>query len=270
MWRAIRFGLDGRMIDLRARRGVSGARGDRAAGRLDRADPRASSASSRSFPERNGAQRQRAMIEAGATREEVFAASVARDRADLLRGGDGVSTDPTAAPMTAARPAAPGQPERRGAARSLRGRTEPHHERRHDAAGGGLAAEHRQLPARRAGAGAAGAQAAAPGAARDLEQVRDAIDGVRALLEILERTRSAASWGRCATRSRSCRWHMRARSQASGAQSSPAAAPSADEAEPASGASPGARPAGDGDPAGQGKSGPGPAESSGRLWVPGR
>jgi carboxylate-amine ligase len=30
-----------------------------------------------SFPERNGAQRQRAMIEAGASREEVFAASVA-------------------------------------------------------------------------------------------------------------------------------------------------------------------------------------------------
>ena len=32
------------------------------------------------FPERNGAQRQRRMIEAGASREEVFAASVARDR----------------------------------------------------------------------------------------------------------------------------------------------------------------------------------------------
>ena len=29
------------------------------------------------FPERNGSQRQRAMIEAGASREEVFAASVA-------------------------------------------------------------------------------------------------------------------------------------------------------------------------------------------------
>ena len=36
------------------------------------------------FPERNGAQRQRAMIEAGATREEVFAASVARDATDLF------------------------------------------------------------------------------------------------------------------------------------------------------------------------------------------
>ncbi len=32
------------------------------------------------FPEHNGAQRQRRMIEAGATREEVFAASVAETR----------------------------------------------------------------------------------------------------------------------------------------------------------------------------------------------
>ena len=32
------------------------------------------------FPERNGAQRQRRMIEAGATREEVFAASVGETR----------------------------------------------------------------------------------------------------------------------------------------------------------------------------------------------
>jgi carboxylate-amine ligase len=32
------------------------------------------------FPERNGAQRQRALIDAGATREEVFAASVKETR----------------------------------------------------------------------------------------------------------------------------------------------------------------------------------------------
>ncbi len=32
------------------------------------------------FPERNGAQRQRRMIEAGASREEVFAASVNETR----------------------------------------------------------------------------------------------------------------------------------------------------------------------------------------------
>ncbi len=34
-----------------------------------------------SFPERNGAQRQRQLIEAGAPREEVFAASVGETRA---------------------------------------------------------------------------------------------------------------------------------------------------------------------------------------------
>ena len=33
------------------------------------------------FPERNGAQRQRRMIESGASREEVFAASVAETQA---------------------------------------------------------------------------------------------------------------------------------------------------------------------------------------------
>ena len=53
------------------------------------------------------------------------------------------------------------------------------------AAGGGLAAEHRRLPARAAAAPAQGAPR--PPSGRDLEQVRDAIDGVRALLAILER-----------------------------------------------------------------------------------
>jgi carboxylate-amine ligase len=79
MWRAIRFGLDGRMIDLKrfeeypAREALE---------RLARwtAPVRGELGIELSFPERNGAQRQRAMIEAGATREEVFAASVAETR----------------------------------------------------------------------------------------------------------------------------------------------------------------------------------------------
>lgn len=79
MWRAIRFGLDGRMIDLEhfaeypAREALE---------RLARwtAPVRGELGIELSFPERNGAQRQRAMIEAGATREEVFAASVAETR----------------------------------------------------------------------------------------------------------------------------------------------------------------------------------------------
>jgi len=76
MWRAIRYGLDGRLIDL--------GRGEEyparaAIERLLRwtAPVRGELGIEPVFPERNGAQRQRRMIEAGATREEVFAASVA-------------------------------------------------------------------------------------------------------------------------------------------------------------------------------------------------
>ena len=75
MWRAIRLGMDGWLIDL--------ARGEERPAReaLERliawtAPIRGELGIELSFPERNGAQRQRAMIQAGATREEVFAASV--------------------------------------------------------------------------------------------------------------------------------------------------------------------------------------------------
>jgi carboxylate-amine ligase len=79
MWRAIRFGLDGRLIDMErfeeypAREAI-----ERLAGWS--APVREVLGIELSFPERNGAQRQRAMIEAGAGREEVFAASVAETR----------------------------------------------------------------------------------------------------------------------------------------------------------------------------------------------
>jgi carboxylate-amine ligase len=76
MWRAIRFGLDGRLIDLQ--------RGEEYPARevLERlaswtAPLRGELGIEPLFPERNGAQRQRALIEAGLRREEVFAASVA-------------------------------------------------------------------------------------------------------------------------------------------------------------------------------------------------
>ena len=79
MWRAIRFGLDGRLIDLQ--------RGEEYPAReaIERlatwtAPVRAELGIDLSFPERNGAQRQRQMIDAGATREEVFAAAVAETR----------------------------------------------------------------------------------------------------------------------------------------------------------------------------------------------
>jgi carboxylate-amine ligase len=76
MWRAIRFGLDGSLIDL------PGAAEYPAREAIERlaawTEPiRAELGIEFAFPERNGAQRQHAMIEAGATREQVFAASVA-------------------------------------------------------------------------------------------------------------------------------------------------------------------------------------------------
>jgi hypothetical protein len=89
---------------------------------------------------------------------------------------------------------------------------------------------------------------------RDLEQVRDAIDGVRALLDILERTipqdlrplREALSQLQMA--------YAREAQAGAGADSSGGQPPGA------GGDAPTAE-----DPAGA----PGPAQSSGRLWVPG-
>jgi carboxylate-amine ligase len=74
-WRAIRHGLDGTLIDL--------DRGETfpAAAAVERllqwtAPVRAEMGSEPSFPARNGAQRQRRAIDAGATMQEVFAAAV--------------------------------------------------------------------------------------------------------------------------------------------------------------------------------------------------
>jgi glutamate---cysteine ligase / carboxylate-amine ligase len=79
MWRAIRFGLDGCLLDLQ--------RGEEYPAReaIERlaawtAPIRAELGIELAFPARNGAQRQRERIEAGATREEVFAASVRETR----------------------------------------------------------------------------------------------------------------------------------------------------------------------------------------------
>jgi carboxylate-amine ligase len=79
MWRAIRFGLDGRLVDLeRGEEYPARAAIERLASWT--APIRAELGIELAFPEHNGAQRQRRMIEAGATREEIFAASVAETR----------------------------------------------------------------------------------------------------------------------------------------------------------------------------------------------
>jgi carboxylate-amine ligase len=75
LWRAVRHGLDGRMIDFDARAEYP------AAATLDRllawTEPvRAEHGLEVVLPERNGAQRQRALIADGAGMREVFAETV--------------------------------------------------------------------------------------------------------------------------------------------------------------------------------------------------
>jgi hypothetical protein len=118
----------------------------------------------------------------------------------------------------------------------------------------------------RAGAATPGAGGGGRGPA-DLEQVRDAIDGVRALLEVLERSapgqlrqvRDALSQLQLAyAREASAGEGSKAGGgQAGGGQAPPGPGKDAPEGnEKAEGEDP--------------RRAPGPAEASGRLWVPGR
>jgi hypothetical protein len=127
-----------------------------------------------------------------------------------------------------------------------------------------------------AGGGGAEGSAADQGAgptSSDLEQARDAIDGARALLEILERTapseiaplRNALSQLQIA--------YARAVQAAGGAPGQGGAAPAGGGTPPAGGSGGGVEggaPPSDDQAGGRRPPGPGPAESSGRLWVPGR
>jgi len=117
------------------------------------------------------------------------------------------------------------------------------------------------------------------GTSSDLEQVRDAIDAVRGLLPVIERSapaelrplRDALSQLQMAY-SRAVQSPPAApagageqgEQAASGPVPSTSATPAPATPAPAAGDSPNT-----GAPAGE-KPGPGPAESSGRLWVPGR
>jgi carboxylate-amine ligase len=79
MWRAIRWGLDGEMIDLERGREYPAAQiSERLAAWTE--PVRSELSIEPAFPERNGAQRQRRMIDAGATPEEVFSACVRETR----------------------------------------------------------------------------------------------------------------------------------------------------------------------------------------------
>jgi hypothetical protein len=99
---------------------------------------------------------------------------------------------------------------------------------------------------------------------RDLGQVRDAIDGARALLPVLERGEDGPPLG--PLREAISALQLEYAKLASGA-----AAPTGAGAAAAPGAGAGPAPAGPpgGPPSDPDKPGPGPAQSSGRLWIPG-
>jgi hypothetical protein len=128
----------------------------------------------------------------------------------------------------------------------------------------------------------------APGAEgeRDLEQVRDAVDGVRALLEILERSapvqelrplRDALSQLQMAY-AREAQAGADAggggadpqQGQPAGRQSAPTGAAKPDAPAPGAEGAAQDKPGAGGGAAPAEKPEAGPAESSGRLWVPGR
>jgi glutamate---cysteine ligase / carboxylate-amine ligase len=79
VWRALRYGLDGRLLDLQAERIYEFP----AAEALDRL--RAWSGADVTLPDLNGAQRQRRLIDAGATPAEVYAESVRETQATYVQ-----------------------------------------------------------------------------------------------------------------------------------------------------------------------------------------
>jgi hypothetical protein len=115
--------------------------------------------------------------------------------------------------------------------------------------------------------GAPGGAANETPAGQDLEQARDAIDAARALLEILERRipDELAPLRDALSRLQMAYATEQGRTPAAGAEQTPAG-----QAPPASTGPDVAQPGEPGTSEPPGEPGPGPAESSGRLWVPGR
>jgi hypothetical protein len=117
-------------------------------------------------------------------------------------------------------------------------------------------------------------QSASAASERDLEQVRDAIDGASALMPILER-RMPAELGplRDAIAQLKMAYAREASStpaatSAASATSTTSTTPTAASGSSGAPATPGASP--EKPAAGKDEQGPGPAQASGRLWVPGR
>lgn len=126
------------------------------------------------------------------------------------------------------------------------------------------------LGARRlAPAGAPGADAQAGVGGRDLEQVRDAIDAVRALLGVLERRvpQELAPLRDALSQLQMAYARELGATAGSGEQEPATTGAASERAKPSEGHG------GEGgaeEPASEQPRGPGPAQSSGRLWVPGQ
>lgn len=103
-------------------------------------------------------------------------------------------------------------------------------------------------------------------AERDLEQVRDAIDGVRALMPILERCNASEVGPLRDALSQLQMAYAREAPRQTSEQTPPGEAPVA----PGTGGSGAPAQPATGTPQSDQSRRPGPAESSGRLWVPGR
>ena len=227
MWRAIRHGLDGRLLDLEAP--IIGE--FPAEETLDRLN--AWTGADIVLPERNGAQRQRALIEAGAG---------AGGGVRRVRAGNPVHVLTGDRAMT--------QPE--FTEEELR-RLEAEMERiTVDDVLIQTTVTLLNLAARKAGLAAPPGQGPAP----DWEQVRQAIEGARALMPLLE-ARHGDQLGQ--VRQTLSQLQMIYAQQAGGA------APAAEGAARARAGSrqDRRRPAPE-------PEGPGPAQSSGRLWIPGQ
>jgi hypothetical protein len=121
-----------------------------------------------------------------------------------------------------------------------------------------------------AGAGEQGGEDGAGAGGRDLEQVRDAIDGVRALMGILERRVSAELGPLRDALSQLQMAYARAVGAGGGAGQAGGSAGGEAPTGGAGGGAAGQAGPGEGAPAPPTGRRPGPAESSGRLWVPGR
>ena len=246
LWRATRHGLDGKLIDLE--RGEEYPAADVTARLLAWTEPaRAELGLEPGLPDANGAQRQRRMIDAGATHGRRVRGQRARDPRDLCPGGGGM-TDSTTSTTGG------GDPSREPSEEEVRAALEAEMKRISvDDVVLQTVVSLVNLAGRRAGL--------APGTEdeRDLEQVRTAIDAVRALLPLVERNAEVAE-GLGPIRDALSKLQM-AYVELTGSQPGEQPAEPAKPDAPAEAAKPG-----EAEAPGE----PGPAQSSGRLWIPGR